>query len=116
MFDNKLTNLFIFGCFPARLFIALLAYRVTIVNIDLLPIMGIFGLLIGFGFTYNIIYQRKKGAFGQKVWWQNYRFIHSSLFLIFGILAIQKNVNAYRLLFLDVVLGAIFFVNKRILN
>ena len=60
MFDNKLTNLFIFGCFPARLFIALLAYRVTIVNIDLLPIMGIFGLLIGFGFTYNIIYQRKK--------------------------------------------------------
>ena len=116
MFGKKLINLFIFGCFPARLFLAFLAYRVTKLNIDLLPIMGVFGLLIGFGFTYNIIYPRKRGAFGQKVWWQNYRFIHSALFLVFGILALQKNENAYKLLFLDVVLGAIFVVNKRILN
>ena len=116
MFDNKLINLFIFGCFPVRLFLAFLAYRVTMLNINLLPIMGIFGLLIGFGFIYQIIYSRKRGAFGQRVWWHNYRFIHSTLFLMFGILELQKNEKAYKLLFLDVILGAIFFVNKRILS
>ena len=50
MYKNKIINLFIFGCFPVRLFIAFLAYRVTKLNISLLPIMGIFGLIIGLDF------------------------------------------------------------------
>lgn len=116
MYKNKIINLFIFGCFPVRLFIAFLAYRVTKLNISLLPIMGIFGLIIGLGFFYNIINKRERGAFNQKVWWQNYRFIHSLLFLLFGVLALQKNENAYKLLFIDVILGLIFFTNKRLLN
>tara|TARA_B100000963_G_scaffold348556_1_gene356318 strand:+ start:40739 stop:41095 length:357 start_codon:yes stop_codon:yes gene_type:complete len=108
--------LFIFGCFLARTMIAYTAYIITIKYLNYLPLAGYVGLIISLGFAYNIVMGRNKGAFNQRVWWQNYRYIHSLIFFIFALLAINKNQEAYKLLFLDALLGLLFFMRKRLLN
>ena len=108
--------LFIFGCFLLRTVMAYMVYILTLKHIEYLPLTGYIGLIISFGFTYNIIKGRNMGAFNQRVWWQNYRYIHAMIFFIFGLLAINKSIDAYKLLFLDALLGLLFFMRKRLLN
>lgn len=108
--------LFLFGCMVARLLLAYIGYIITKKHIRYLPMFGILGLLIGFGFGYNILVGRNKGAFKQRVWWQNNRYVHSLLFILFGVFALNKNKHAYKLLFIDAVLGLIFFINKHFLH
>ena len=45
--------------------------------------------------------KRKRGGetFGQKIWWNHMRPIHSFMFALFAYLAISKNKNSYIVLF-----------------
>ena len=67
-----------------------------------------------YGINQNIFYLfklRKTGAevFGNKIWWNNLRPIHATLYLLFSYLAINKNNNSWYVLLLDVIIGIIAF-------
>ena len=107
---NKIIYLFFFGCLVARISIAIIA---KIINIKYLPILAIFSSIISLSFLRGFILNYPKtGFFGSKVWWQNYRIIHSFDFGLFSIFAFYKNPNSWIILFIDALLGLIFFINK----
>ena len=107
---NKIIYIFLFGCFVSRILIAILA---KIINVNYLPIMAVFTSIISLSFLRGFILTTPKtGFFGSKVWWQNYRILHSFNFGLFSLLAFYKNPNSWIVLFIDVWLGLIFFINK----
>ena len=73
---------------------------------------SIIGFVISFGFIKMILVNRTDGAFGQKVWWGNYRIIHAMLYFTFGVLALQKHQLSYLPILIDTILGTIFFINN----
>lgn len=108
--------LFIFGCILTRL---LIVYIVKKTPKNLLPYLGLLGLIPGIGFL--VIYfgkYRKTGGetFGEKIWWNNLRPIHSLLYLIFVYLALNKNKNSYIPLLIDVIFGLVAFIIYHYMN
>jgi len=102
--------LFLIGCIGTRL---LLAYLAKKVNITLLKYMGYIALLPAVGFIYIFFSgSRKTGVevFGEKIWWNNLRPIHSLLYFLFAYYAIKGNKNAWKFLIADVILGLISFL------
>ena len=55
---------------------------------------------------------RETGAevFGEKIWWNNLRPLHSLLYFLFAYNAIIGNRNAWIYLLIDVVIGLISFL------
>ena len=55
---------------------------------------------------------RKTGVevFGEKIWWNNLRPLHSILYFLFAYNAIKGNKNAWIYLLIDVVIGLISFL------
>ena len=76
--------------------------------------MGIFTTFISISFFINFIKYKKqdKGFFGSYVWWNNYRLIHSFNYAIFSIQAFLHYNKAWMILFIDAILGLIFFINN----
>lgn len=108
---NSITKrmlLFLVACIGTRSFLVLLCKNLPI---DLLPFAGYIALLPAFGFAYLYFTGwRKKGLFGQEVWWDNLRPVHSLLYFSFAISAIQKNKRAWVFLLFDVLLGLASFL------
>jgi hypothetical protein len=107
---QKRLILFLFGCIGTR---SLLVYIATTTNKHLLNIMGYLALLPAIGFFY--IYftgSRKTGieVFGDKIWWNNLRPIHGTLYSLFAYNAINGNSNAYLYLLVDVIFGLVSFL------
>ena len=102
--------LFLIGCIGTRF---LLVYMAKTTNKTLLKYMGYLALLpaIGFGFIY-LTGIRKTGAevFGEKIWWNDLRPIHSLLYLLFAYNAINGNLNAWKYLLVDVLFGLSSFL------
>jgi hypothetical protein len=110
---NPLTNiqkrfiLFLMFCIPSRL---LLAHFAKTTNS---PLIAYLTTVIGFGFLYLYFSgSRKRGAevFGEKIWWNDLRPLHGSLYLLFSYLVLfHKNPNAYLVILLDTIIGLIAF-------
>ena len=101
---------FLLLCIPTRIIIAFIAKSV---DQKYLPYLGYLAILPAIGFAYIFIFgKRKRGAetFGQKIWWNNLRPIHSFLFALFAYLAISKNKNSYVVLFADAFIGLLSFL------
>jgi hypothetical protein len=101
---------FLLLCIPVRIIFVLVAKNI---NKKYLPYFGYIGLIISIGFAYIYIFgKRKTGAetFGEKIWWNHLRPIHSLLYLIFAYLAINNKDTAYIPLFLDVTVGLVSFL------
>jgi hypothetical protein len=108
--------LFLIGCIGSR---TLLAYIAKHVNLTVLQYMGYVALLPAIGFMYIFITgSRKTGAevFGDKIWWNDLRPIHSLLYFLFAYNAIIGNKWAWIYLFIDVILGLISFMMFHSLN
>ena len=107
-------KLFIFGCIPVRLIIALLP---VYIEEKLLPFFSILLFIISFSFFYLYIFNLRQNAFeaGGNTWWANYRIIHAILYITAGVLSLNKNRLAYIPLIIDVIIGTILFVRKRFL-
>ena len=100
--------LFITLCIPTRL---LMVYITKHIKPKYLPYLAFIGLTISIGFFYQYIIPqtRTKGTFGQAIWWQPYRPIHTITFLVFAILAFKKKNYAYIPLLIDVLIGITMF-------
>ena len=102
--------LFLFGCIGLRsLFVIIAKYA----SPNMLKYMGYLALLPAIGFMY--IYftgSRPTGAevFGEKIWWNDLRPIHSILYILFAFNAITGNASAWIYLLFDVLFGLTNFV------
>uniref|UniRef100_A0A6C0IW35 Uncharacterized protein n=1 Tax=viral metagenome TaxID=1070528 RepID=A0A6C0IW35_9ZZZZ len=108
--------LFILGCLGVRL---LLVYVAKNINKKYLPYLGIIGLIPAIGFiTIYLGNFRKTGleTFGQKIWWNNLRPIHSLLYFVFAYLAIFKHQDAWKPLFIDLIIGLNSFILYHSIN
>tara|TARA_B100001093_G_C26015396_1_gene671507 strand:- start:76 stop:450 length:375 start_codon:yes stop_codon:yes gene_type:complete len=101
---------FLLLCIPTRIIIALIA---KYIDPKYLPYLGYLAILPAIGFAYIYIFgKRKRGreTFGQKIWWNHMRPIHSFMFALFAYLAINKNKNSYLVLFTDAFIGLVSFL------
>tara|TARA_B110000971_G_scaffold114431_1_gene117390 strand:+ start:3676 stop:4113 length:438 start_codon:yes stop_codon:yes gene_type:complete len=102
--------LFLFGCMSLRIGFVYLAHRLSKKN---LKYMGYLAIMPAIGFIYIYLTGiRATGAevFGDKIWWNNLRPIHSVLYFIFAYMAINSLENSYLPLLIDVIIGFISFL------
>lgn len=103
--------LFLFGCIGSRLaFTAVSAYAWGM----WLQILGIIALIPVLGWLYIIfIGKRDTGAevFGGKIWWNNLRPIHMTLWGLFAYQAINRNPKAWIILLIDTLFGLTAFLH-----
>ena len=102
--------LFLFGCILVRSILVVIAKN----NQEYLPLMGFLALLPAIGFFYIYATNKRQTGdevFGDKIWWNNLRPVHGLLYLLFGILAIQKYPNSWLILLVDVIIGLTAFLH-----
>ncbi len=102
--------LFLIGCIGTR---SLFVYLAKTGSKTFLRYMGYIALLIGIGFIYIFLTDSRKNGpevFGDKIWWNNLRPIHGSLYLLFSYNAIQGNKNSWIYLLIDVIIGLVSFL------
>jgi hypothetical protein len=102
--------MFLIGCIGVRsLFVVIAKY----INAKYLKYLGYLALLPAIGFMYIYLTgSRKTGAetFGEKIWWNNLRPIHSILYFLFAYNAIIGNKQSWIYLLVDVIFGLISFL------
>lgn len=108
--------LFLIGCIGTRTLFVYLAKNVNETN---LMYMGYLAVLPAIGFLY--IYftgTRKTGAevFGEKIWWNDLRPLHSLLYFLFAYNAINGNRMSWIYLLIDVIIGLISFLSYHFYN
>ena len=107
---QKRMILFLTGCIGLRsLFVIIAKY----INTNYLKYLGYLALLPAIGFTYIYLTgTRQTGpeTFGDKIWWNNLRPIHATLYFLFAYNAIIGNKQSWLYLLADVLLGLISFL------
>ena len=102
--------LFLIGCIGTR---DLFVYVAKNTSAKYLPLLGYLALLPAIGFIYIYLTgSRKTGGevFGEKIWWNDLRPIHSLLYFLFAYNAIIGNNKAWIYLLVDVIFGLISFL------
>ena len=102
--------LFLIGCIGVRSSFVILSKNAST---EYLKYMGYLSLLPAVGFIYIFLTgSRKTGGetFGEKIWWNNLRPLHSLLYFLFAYNAIIGNKNAWVYLLIDVLIGLISFL------
>jgi hypothetical protein len=108
--------LFLIGCIGIRsLFVIVAKY----INVKYLKYLGYVALIPAIGFMYIYLTgSRKTGAevFGEKIWWNNLRPIHSILYFLFAYNAIIGNKQSWIYLLVDVLFGLVSFLLHHYVN
>jgi len=102
--------LFFVGCIGMRILFVFIAKNTSV---SYLPYLGYLALLPAVGFIYIYLTgSRKTGqeVFGEKIWWNDLRPLHSLLYFLFAYNAIQRNKNSWVYLLIDVVFGLFSFL------
>lgn len=103
--------LFLIGCIGTR---SLFVYIAKTLPIKYLQIMGFIALIPACGFLYIYLTGiRQTGAevFGDKIWWNDLRPVHSFLYFCFAYFAINgKQSIAWKILLGDVTIGLLSFL------
>jgi len=99
----------LFGaCVVTRILVCLVA---VFIPLSYLSWMGYAALLPSFAFFFVYVMKlRPKGMHGQIAWWNQYRPLHGMMYMLFAIFAIHRIRKAYFFLFIDILLGIIFFM------
>jgi hypothetical protein len=84
-----------------------IAYLARVAPSRWLRIMGIVAIFPSIGFMYLFVSgtRNKTGAFGEKIWWNPFRPIHSILYGLFAYFAIKGNRRAWIFLLTDALVG-----------
>ena len=107
---HRLKKLF-FICILIRISFVFIAKSI---HINYLPHLGYIGLIPSFGLMYQYFFsKKKKGVFGGKLWWNSLRPIHSILYFLFAINAINSKRESYEFLLLDVIIGWVLSPKER---
>ena len=113
---QKTFLLFLIGCIGIRfLFVIIAKYTST----KYLKYLGYLALLPAFGFMYIYLTGARKsalGAFGEKIWWNHLRPIHSILYFLFAYNAIIGNKHSWIYLLVDVLIGLFSFLIHHYVN
>ena len=108
--------MFLIGCIGVRsLFVIIAKY----INTKYLKYLGYLALLPAIGFIYIYLTgSRETGAevFGEKIWWNNLRPVHSILYFLFAYNAIIGNKQSWIYLLIDVLIGLISFLIHHYVN
>jgi len=102
--------LFLIGCIGTRSLFVYLAYMASATY---LKYMGYLALLPAIGFFYLFLSgSRKTGGevFGDKIWWNDLRPVHGTMYLLFAYNAINGNDFAWMYLLADVIIGFLSFL------
>jgi len=102
--------LFLIGCIGLRSLFVIIAKNAST---HYLQLLGYLALLPAIGFVYIYLTgSRKTGGevFGEKIWWNDLRPIHASLYFLFAYNAINGNKMAYQYLLIDVIIGLCAFL------
>jgi len=102
--------LFLVGCIGMRTLFVFIAKNTSVTY---LPYLGYLALLPAVGFTYIYLTgSRKTGqeVFGEKIWWNDLRPLHSVLYFLFAYNAIERNKNSWVYLLIDVIIGLFSFL------
>jgi hypothetical protein len=108
--------LFLFGCIGTRF---LFVYIAKNIDLKYLPYLGYLALLPAIGFAYIYLTKSRETGpevFGAKIWWNDLRPIHSTLYGLFAYNAINGNPNSWMFLLVDVTFGLISFLVHHYLN
>ena len=107
--------LFIGGCVPLRLAIALTAKNASP---QTLQYMGLIALIPSFMFfsVWLTNSRMEKGVFDGPVWWNKNRLVHALILLLFAMSAISGNSDSWLLLAADTAFGLMSFLNHRLEN
>ena len=103
--------LFLVGCIGLRTLFVIIAKNSSVTY---LKYLGYAALLPAIGFMYIFLSgARKTGAevFGDKIWWNDLRPLHSLLYLLFAYNAIIGNTQAWIYLLVDVLIGLVAFIS-----
>ena len=98
------------GCIGSR---SLFVYLAKNVGPKYLPLLGYLALLPAIGFMYIYLTgSRKTGreVFGEKIWWNDLRPIHSLFYFLFAYNAIIGNTKSWMYLLVDVIFGLVSFL------
>ena len=113
---QKRMLMFLIGCIGVRSLLVVLA---KYINIKYLKYLGYLALLPAVGFIYIYLTgSRKTGGetFGEKIWWNDLRPVHSILYFLFAYNAIIGNRQAWIYLLADVLFGLISFLMHHYAN
>ena len=105
---TKRILVFLLGCIGSRLALTMLS---KYIKVDYLPLFTLFTIPVSVSFMYLYIFGNKTAdrqlewLGDKKIWWNQLRPIHSILFMIFSIMAINRSSNAWILLLLDTIIG-----------
>jgi hypothetical protein len=108
--------LFLIGCIGARSLFVIIAKNISL---NYLPYLGYLALIPAIGFIYIYLTgSRNTGGevFGDKIWWNNLRPIHSLIYFLFAYNAINGNKNSWIYLLIDVIIGLISFLTYHFLH
>ena len=107
---------FLFGCIGTRTAFVFIAKNA---GAKFLPLLGYLAILPAIGFMYFYLTgTRKTGAevFGEKIWWNDLRPIHSIIYLLFAYTAINGVETAWMFLLADVIFGLFVFLGFHYMN
>ena len=108
--------MFLIGCIGTRsLFVIIAKY----IDTEYLKYLGYLALVPDIGFMYIYLTgSRKTGAevFGEEIWWNNLRPVHSILYFLFAYNAIIGNNQSWIFLLVDVLIGLISFLIHHYVN
>ena len=93
--------LFLIGCIGVRSLFVVIAKNI---DIKYLQYLGFLALLPALGFAYIYLTgsrQTGKEVFGEKIWWNDLRPLHSLLYFLFAYNAIIGNKNSWIYLLID---------------
>ena len=110
--------LFLGGCIPARLCLALLAKYLSSSSSYsyYYKLFGYILLLPAFGFLYLFFTGKRQGVGpetqGELIWWNKFRILHGLIYLLFSYNAIfnQTFKSAYLFLLFDAFMGLVLFL------
>ena len=112
--ETKRFLVFLLGCIGTRLSLSMLAKYITT---DYLPFLAIITIPIAISFMYLYIFgndraDRQLEWLGdKKIWWDDLRPVHSILFMLFSIMAINKSSYSWIVLLLDTTIGLVAWLN-----
>ena len=107
---NKRIMLFVFGCIFLRV---LMVYHIKHTDPDILPAYAAIGLMLSIGWTFIYLTDSRKSGpevFGDRIWWNDLRPVHASLYFLSSIYALNKSPYSYIPLGIDAGIGMSSFL------